>query len=199
MLLSPPLSPMAAALATLFPKGSDSSVLHARLTLLINRRCDDQHMVLVSVTRLHLRTFRYFPLFLIYNLAAVRQIRRADGFLRGALAGDSGRGFWTVTLWRDEGATRLSQLGCAPEGHAEAVALVRRSLVRPLDTGGGDVAFRRGGTRPVAVLRPAVEGAPSVRASGGRADGRRTRARTYARGDLAPEGNAIAEGANVPG
>ena len=63
-------------------------------------------MVLVSVTRLHLRAFRYLPLFLIYNLAAGRQIRRADGFLGGALASDPGWGFWTVTLWRDQGAMR---------------------------------------------------------------------------------------------
>jgi heme-degrading monooxygenase HmoA len=61
---------------------------------------------LVSVTRFHLRSDRFPPLFMLHANRAIAQIRKADGFLAGAVRRDADLGFSTLTLWRDEHAMR---------------------------------------------------------------------------------------------
>ena len=61
---------------------------------------------LVSVTRFRLRSVRFLPLFALHANWAIAQIRKADGFVAGAVQRDADLAFWTVTVWRDEQAMR---------------------------------------------------------------------------------------------
>lgn len=61
---------------------------------------------LVSVTRFRLRSLRFAPFFILHANRTIAQIRRADGFVAGAVQRDAGLAFWTLTVWRDEYAMR---------------------------------------------------------------------------------------------
>jgi hypothetical protein len=61
---------------------------------------------LVSVTRFRLRSIRYLPFFILHANRTISQIRKADGFVAGAVQRDASLAFWTLTVWRDEHAMR---------------------------------------------------------------------------------------------
>jgi len=63
-------------------------------------------MPFVSVTRLHVRSWRYLPAFLIRSLLAARQAGRAHGNLQVSVLREADRAFWTCTVWTDEAAMR---------------------------------------------------------------------------------------------
>jgi heme-degrading monooxygenase HmoA len=63
-------------------------------------------MALVSVTRFRLRSVRFLPFFMLHANRSIAQIRKANGFVAGAVRRDSDQAFWTVTLWRDAHAMR---------------------------------------------------------------------------------------------
>jgi hypothetical protein len=63
-------------------------------------------VVFVSVTRLHVRTWRFLPSFLVYTFRSRRQVEVSAGFLGGRLATEFPFGFWTITVWADEQAMR---------------------------------------------------------------------------------------------
>ena len=60
----------------------------------------------VSVTRIALRSYRYWIPFALDSLRSAHQARRAPGFLGGRLMGDGRKVFWTMTAWSDEAAMR---------------------------------------------------------------------------------------------
>ena len=56
-------------------------------------------MIFVSLTRLRLRSFRFVPLFFAHAIHSVSQVKKAPGFLHGALLNDRSWTFWTMTAW----------------------------------------------------------------------------------------------------
>jgi hypothetical protein len=60
----------------------------------------------VSLTRLRIRSVRFLPAFGVHTTLAIRQIRRAPGFLTGALLPDRDWTFWTMTAWDSQDAMR---------------------------------------------------------------------------------------------
>jgi hypothetical protein len=56
----------------------------------------------VSVTRVRIRSVRYLPAFLWWNLLTNRQVTHAPGFRGGRLLADAHRTFWTLTVWETE-------------------------------------------------------------------------------------------------
>jgi hypothetical protein len=63
-------------------------------------------MTVVSVTRLHVRSWRFFLPFLIYTMRSGSQAKRSPGFRGGTLGNDAQFGNWTITLWDSEEAMR---------------------------------------------------------------------------------------------
>jgi hypothetical protein len=63
-------------------------------------------MTTVSVTRLHVRSWRFFIRFALYARACGRQAAATPGFLGGRLATEGLRGFWTLTVWENAAAMR---------------------------------------------------------------------------------------------
>lgn len=61
---------------------------------------------MVSVTRFHLRSLRFLPFFILHTNRTIAQIRKADGFVAGAVQRDADHAFWTLTVWRDASAMR---------------------------------------------------------------------------------------------
>ena len=67
-------------------------------------------MPLVSVTRLRVRSWRYFVPFIYFSLRSSRQAKKAEGNLAVSLLGDSNKTFWTRTVWTTEEAMKAFML-----------------------------------------------------------------------------------------
>jgi hypothetical protein len=62
--------------------------------------------MIVSLTRLSVRAWRYMPGFVWYTYQSKRQLLRSPGFVGGLLASAPSRTFWTTTAWTDEAAMK---------------------------------------------------------------------------------------------
>lgn len=121
-------------------------------------------MPFVSVTRLRLRSVRFAPRFARHTLRTLRQVRRAEGFIGGALLADRGLTFWTVTIWRD----RADMRGYMASGaHLKAMPFLPvwcdEASIAHWDQPGGDVpswrecdARMRADGHPSKVLDPSA-------------------------------------------
>ena len=64
-------------------------------------------MVLVSVTRLRVRSSWYLASFFWRNMRIMRQVQRTSGFLGGRLLVEAQKVFWTLTAWEDGSAMNV--------------------------------------------------------------------------------------------
>lgn len=62
--------------------------------------------MLVSFTRLRVRSLKYLPAFLWQTFRSQRQVVHASGFSGGRLLVDSRWTFWTLTLWETDTAMK---------------------------------------------------------------------------------------------
>lgn len=70
-------------------------------------------MALVSITRLRIRSWRYFLPFLFFAIRSSRQAKAAEGNLDVLLFRDAHNAFWTRTLWTNESAMKSFMLSGA--------------------------------------------------------------------------------------
>ena len=63
-------------------------------------------MPFVSITRLRVRSWWYFPAFLFQTSRIARQAAQADGNLAVILLRDRRSTFWTATSWSSEGSMK---------------------------------------------------------------------------------------------
>jgi|SRR5579862_7607336 len=59
-------------------------------------------MAVVSITRLRVRSWRYFLPFIFFALRSARQAKTAEGSLAVSLLRDANLTFWTRTVWTSE-------------------------------------------------------------------------------------------------
>ena len=62
--------------------------------------------MLISVTRLRVRSFWFLPGFLSYSLKSANQARNSAGNLGVELLRDARNTYWTCSAWQDEAAMR---------------------------------------------------------------------------------------------
>ncbi len=70
-------------------------------------------MILISVTRLRIRSIFFLPQFLWHTFKSTRQVERAGGFLRGKTLVNPGKVFWTLTAWESEAAMNFYRTNAA--------------------------------------------------------------------------------------
>jgi hypothetical protein len=70
-------------------------------------------MPVISVTRLHLRSWRFLPMFLFSALRSAKQAERAEGNLGSKVLRDQRNTFWTATAWTSEAAMKNFMLAGA--------------------------------------------------------------------------------------
>lgn len=63
-------------------------------------------MAIISVTRLHLRSLRFFPGFFWYTRRSISQAKRTPGNLGVRVRKTKGLAFWTLAMWRNHQAIR---------------------------------------------------------------------------------------------
>jgi hypothetical protein len=63
-------------------------------------------MTFIAATRLRIRSWRFWPEFIVRAAFSLRQAQRADGCLGARVLNDANLAFWTCTSWRDEAAMR---------------------------------------------------------------------------------------------
>lgn len=63
-------------------------------------------MPFVSVTRLRVRSWRYFPAFFVASIRSALQARRAKGNLAVSVLREARNTFWTRSLWTDAAAMK---------------------------------------------------------------------------------------------
>jgi heme-degrading monooxygenase HmoA len=74
--------------------------------------------MVISVTRLKLRSIRFLPAFLWNNRFVLQSITKAPGFRRGKTLVDAGQVYWTMTVWNDVASMRSFRSSGA---HAQAM------------------------------------------------------------------------------
>ncbi len=74
-------------------------------------------MAVISITRLHVRSWLYFPSFVFQSLRIARQAAKADGNVSVGLLRDRRNTFWTGTSWSSE-ASLKAFMHAKPHGPA---------------------------------------------------------------------------------
>ena len=63
-------------------------------------------MAIISVTRLRLRSMRFFPAFFWYTRRSIWQAKRTPGNLGARVRKTNGLAFWTLSIWSNDAAIR---------------------------------------------------------------------------------------------